>query len=248
MRMSCPYGSSVVLREARSTSLTAAADIPDLEIRWKCHLDIGWLTRSRGTLTRAALCPGPHGEASGTSAVFLHNLGGTGRETVARWSAPLQPVLRIDRLATAADLEVQRGLVVSAGIADRSDHVTRGHGLADLAEELFVVPVQAHVTFAVVEHDHQPHARQPVCVHDAPRKRRANPRTPIGAHQHALPAQRSTGARLTEPRQHLPRLHRPGQLAAQALERGLLCDRHVLERLAQLGDQLLERARLVLQA
>src|SRR5688500_2759740 len=59
MRMSCPYGSSVVLREARSTSLTAAADILDLEVRWKCHLDIGWLTRSRRTLTRAALCPGP---------------------------------------------------------------------------------------------------------------------------------------------------------------------------------------------
>src|SRR5688572_2634479 len=80
MRMSCPYGSSVVLREARSTSLTAAADILDLEIRWKCHLDIGWLTRSRRTLTRAALCPGPHGEASDTSAVFLHNLGGAAAE------------------------------------------------------------------------------------------------------------------------------------------------------------------------
>src|SRR5688572_32940176 len=247
MRMSCPYGSSVVLREAKSTSLTAAADILDLEVRWKCHLDIGWLTRSRRTLTRAALCPGPHGKASATSAVFLHNLGGAGRGTGA-WSAPLQPVLRVDRLATATHLEVQLGLVVAAGIADRSDHVTRGHRLADLAEELFVVAVQAHVTLAVVEHDHQPHARQPVCVHDAPRKGRANPRTPISAHQHALPAQRSAGARLAEPRQHLPRLYRPGQLAAQALERGLLCDRHVFERLAQLGDQFLERARLVLQA
>src|SRR4030095_5156010 len=54
--------------------------------------------------------------------------------------------------------------------------------------------------------------------------------------------------RLTDPRQHLARLHGPGQLPAQAFERRLFRDRDVLERLAQVRDQLLERARLRLEA
>src|SRR5512140_2043611 len=84
----------------------------------------------------------------------------------ARKSASLQPGLRVDRRAPAAHFETERRLVVTAGIPDRADHVAGRDRLADLAEDLVVVAVQAHVPAAVVDHDHQAHAGQPVAVDD----------------------------------------------------------------------------------
>src|SRR5512134_3576434 len=126
-----------------------------------------------------------------------------------------QPDLRVYRCATAPHFEIERRLIMSTGVADRADHVPCDHRLADLPEQLLVVAVKAHVTTAVVEHQHEAHAWQPVPVHHLARERCPHSRPALRPDQHALPFHRAPGARLAEPGHDLTVLHRPGQLAFQ---------------------------------
>src|SRR5690606_23562838 len=80
---------------------------------------------------------------------------------VAVASTPLQPGRRIHRLATAAQLDIERRPPVSAGTADPGDGVAAAHPLPGIAQQGVVVRVQAHVAIAMVHDQDQPVAGPP---------------------------------------------------------------------------------------
>src|SRR5690606_22209446 len=60
------------------------------------------------------------------------------------------PAVRVDRLAVVADLEVQAGAIVAAGVAGQGNDVAGRDPLANFAHQALVVAVQGQVTIAMV--------------------------------------------------------------------------------------------------
>src|SRR5690606_7375778 len=79
--------------------------------------------------------------------------------------ALLQPAARIDRIAVAAQLEVQRRAPLAAGVADAGDRVAAPDLRAGVLEQGVVVGVQAHVAVAVVDDQDQAVAGHPFGEH-----------------------------------------------------------------------------------
>src|SRR3546814_1767519 len=70
--------------------------------------------------------------------------------------ALLQPAARIDRVAVAAQFEIQRRPALAAGIADAGDRIAALDLRPGVLEQGVVVGVQAHVAVAVVDDQDQP--------------------------------------------------------------------------------------------
>src|SRR5690606_22622318 len=99
-------------------------------------------TRTRTTAPRPA---GPTAAGSWTGGASLTPGRADARGSIMRWSGrcrlvavastPLQPGRRIHRLATAAQLEIERRPPVSAGTADPGDGVAAAHPLPGIAQQ-----------------------------------------------------------------------------------------------------------------
>ncbi len=124
--------------------------------------------------------------------------------------------MRIDRFALETDLEIQRRPRRSAGVADLRDRLAGLHPVAGFLRERLVVPIQAHVTAAVVDDHEQPQSGQPVRERDATVIDRPHRRPRLRFEQHAVPFDDAAGTRLAEVAGQAT-LHRPRELA---LERG----------------------------
>src|SRR5690606_13765716 len=78
---------------------------------------------------------------------------------------PLQPAGRIDGLAVAAQLEVERRLPLAARVAYARHRVAARDPVAHFAQQGVVVGVQAHVVVAVVDDHDQAVAGHPFAEH-----------------------------------------------------------------------------------
>ena len=61
-----------------------------------------------------------------------------------------------------ANLEIQPGAGLSATVTDGCDNVARRNPVAGGLQRGFIVSVQRHVSFAVIDDNEQPHSDQPV--------------------------------------------------------------------------------------
>src|SRR3546814_8065474 len=65
-----------------------------------------------------------------------------------------QPAIRVDRVGTLADLEIDAGLLVTTGCAGVGDGLAGAHAIAKLHVGGLAVPVQGEVTAIVLDqHD-----------------------------------------------------------------------------------------------
>src|SRR5690606_14509052 len=80
-------------------------------------------------------------------------------------SALLQPAVRVDRAAVAAQFEIQRRATLAAGVADAGDRLAALDAGAGVLEQRIVVGVQAHVAVAVVDDQDQAVAGHPFGEH-----------------------------------------------------------------------------------
>src|SRR3546814_30193 len=80
--------------------------------------------------------------------------------------ALLQPAARVDRVAVAAQFEIQRRPALAAGIADAGDRIAALDLRPGVLEQGVVVGVQAHVAVAVVDDQDQPVTGHPLREQD----------------------------------------------------------------------------------
>src|SRR5581483_2775361 len=157
----------------------------------------------------------------------------------------LEPGSGIDRLASLADLEIQLRARAAAAVSGRAERVPGVHALSDGLVKPLIVAVQAHVAIAVIDDAQQPQTRKPVGIDDSAAIDGPHGCAAIGCHQYAVPLD-AAGALLAEPGNQLA-TDRPRELASQPCEGVVAVDGKLLDRTAQLGEQLLESALLALE-
>src|SRR5690606_24823732 len=125
-----------------------------------------WLRGRRDAARLGPPCRGWFDYAVG-NAVFVKAGGGRARmrRAVRTALALLQPAVRVDRAAVAAQFEIQRRATLAAGVADAGDRLAALDAGAGVLEQRIVVGVQAHVAVAVVDDQDQAVAGHPFGEH-----------------------------------------------------------------------------------
>src|SRR5574340_1015694 len=101
----------------------------------------------------------------------------------------LHPVQGIYRTALMPHFKIQAGIGLTAAVADCSDRITGLNPVAHLLIQTFIIAVQAHIPFAVIDNNEIAEATQPLGEHHLPGRDRLHRRALGCPDEHAFPAQ-----------------------------------------------------------
>ena len=100
--------------------------------------------------------------------------------------------------------KIQARVGLTAAVANRGNCIAGLHPVTHLLIQTFIITVQAHISFAMVDNNEVAEATQPLGEHHLPGRNRLHRRALGGPDEQASPAQSAAFSRSAEPVHQFP--------------------------------------------